>query len=60
VPATIAHFQARREAILAVIDGETQLSESRRRTARAYIEGFYDVISDPERVQNAIIRRCRG
>jgi hypothetical protein len=60
VPATIAHFQARREAVLAVIDGETRLMESRRRTARQFIEGFYAVISDPERVENAIIRRCRG
>lgn len=60
VPATIAHFQARREAILALIDSETRLTESRRRSARAYIEGFYTVISDPERVQNSLIRRCRG
>ncbi len=60
VPAAIAHFQARREAILAVIDGETRLSAGRRRAARAYIEGFFELIDDPARVENAITRRCRG
>ena len=60
LPGAIAHFQARRAAILSVIDAETRLTESRRRTARAYIESFYAVIDDPARVQSAIVGRCRG
>lgn len=59
VPAAIALFQSRREAINAVIAGETRLSEQRRTTARRFIDGFYDVISDPNRVRRQIIDRCR-
>ena len=60
VPAAIAHFQARREAVLGVIDRETRIGDGRRRTARAYVESFYELIGDPQRVENMIIRRCRG
>ncbi len=59
VPATIALFQSRREALNAVITGETRLSAARRTSARRYIDDFFEVISDPERVQRQIIDRCR-
>jgi len=59
LPAAIAHFQSRREAINALIAGETRLSDERRATARRYIDGFYEVISDPERVQRQLVDRCR-
>lgn len=59
LPATLAHFRAQRDEINAVIDGETRLAEARRRTAQAYIDGFYELIDDPDRVQRMIIGRCR-
>lgn len=60
LPAAIVHFQSRREALLAVIDGETRLNEARREGARRYIEEFFEVIGDPAQVQRQLIARCRG
>lgn len=60
LPAAIAHFQARREAINAVIAGEPRLSESRRQSTRRYIDDFYELIGDPARVNSQLIERCRG
>ena len=59
LPAAIALFQSRRAAILAVVDNETRLTDASRRYARGYLEGFFDIIDDPDRVQRALIDRCR-
>jgi hypothetical protein len=59
IPGAIALFQSRREALNALIAGETRLSEQRRETARRYIDGFFELISDPQRVQRQVIERCR-
>lgn len=59
IPAAIAEFQAHRAAITALVTGETRLAEGRRRTALNYINSFYDIISDPQRVDRQIIQRCR-
>jgi hypothetical protein len=58
-PAAAQLFRERRDAILAVVDGETRLTENQRRNARRYIEDFYAVIDDPERFQSQVIERCR-
>ncbi|HRE42612.1 MAG TPA: hypothetical protein PKY87_01420 [Terricaulis sp.] len=60
LPEAIAHFQARREAIFALIDNEPRLSDSRRVGARRFIEEFYQTISDPAQVERQLINRCRG
>lgn len=59
LPAAIALFQSRRAALTAVIENETRIPEQRRRTARRYIDDFFEVISNPERVQRQLIARCR-
>lgn len=58
IPAAIAHFQSRRDALYAVIDGETRLSETRRRNARRFIEGFFEAVDDPRAVER-MLQRCR-
>ncbi len=60
LPEAIAHFQSRRAAVFAVIDGEPRLNESSRRSAREYINEFYSLISVPQRVERQIVERCRG
>lgn len=60
LPEAIAHFQARRGAILALIDGETRLTEGRRAGARRYIEEFYEIIGSPAQVERQLVSRCRG
>lgn len=53
------HFRARRERLYAVINGETRLSESRRNTARQYIESFFEILDNPQRFQRQVIDNCR-
>jgi len=60
LPAAIAHFQARRDALNAAIAAETRLSEGRRQTARRYIDSFFEVIGNPEAVQRELTGRCRN
>ncbi len=59
VPAVLEHFRSRRDSINAVIAGEARLTDARRRTAQTYIDDFYELINDPERVQRLIIDHCR-
>lgn len=58
-PIAAQRFRDRREAILAVIDGELRLTDDQRRNARRYVEDFFEVINDSGRFQNQIIERCR-
>ena len=60
LPAAVAHFRARRAAILGVIDGESRLNERNRRSAREYIEEFYAILDNPERFNRQVVERCRG
>ncbi|WP_156767853.1 hypothetical protein [Candidatus Viadribacter manganicus] len=52
-------FRSRRDRLYALIDGESRLSASRRATARAYIEGFFQIIDNPQRYQRQIVDNCR-
>ncbi|MBL8542441.1 MAG: hypothetical protein JNJ63_01400 [Hyphomonadaceae bacterium] len=60
LPAALDRFRARRDAIFALIEGETRLSESERRNARTFIQGFFEIIDDPGRVNRLMLQRCRG
>jgi len=60
VPAVIAAFQSRRDAINVLIAAETRLGEARRASTQRYIDDFFEIIADPARVQSQIIERCRG
>lgn len=60
IPDALAHLRSRREAIFAVIDSEPRLTASSRRSARDYIQEFYTLIDDPQRVERQIIERCRS
>lgn len=60
LPAAAERFRARRDALYAVIDGETRLSESNRRSARNYIQEFFAILDDPQRFERQIVNRCRS
>lgn len=59
LPAAIELFRSRRAQLFAVIDNETRLTDARRRSARQFLEAFFEVLDDPERVQRQLIDRCR-
>lgn len=59
VPDAIATFQQRRSTFRRVIEEAPRVNESRRAQALRYIDDFFELIEDPERVQSQIIERCR-
>jgi len=58
-PAAAEHFRQRRDRLYAVIAAETRLSEDRRAAARQYIEGFFEILDDPQRFQRQVLDNCR-
>jgi hypothetical protein len=60
IPAAIATFQSRREAINALIAADPRLNDIRRQSTQRYIDEFYEIIADQAQVQRQIIGRCRG
>lgn len=59
LPATIALFQSRRDALNAVIASETRLSDARRAAAQRYLDDFFEVIGNPQQVERQLVDRCR-
>lgn len=59
LPGVIEDFRMRRQAMQDLIAAEQRLSPSRRRTAQAFIDGFFAVLDDPGRFDRSVIRRCR-
>jgi hypothetical protein len=56
----IAHVQARREEIFALIENQKELSNKGKRDARRYIRYFYDILDNPKRLEAEVFERCRG
>lgn len=59
LPAAIERFNSNREAIEAALIPD-DLSSSRKKRIRRYIDGFYETINDPEELQEEILDKCRG
>ena len=59
IPAVIEAFRARRADMMALIDSEQRLSPGVRAKTGRFMDGFFAVLDDPERVQRQIVGRCR-
>jgi hypothetical protein len=59
LPAAREEFLGHRAAILALIEQEPRLEESRRRQAIRYVQAFYEVLDDPGRFARELSGRCR-
>jgi hypothetical protein len=59
VPSVIEEYRAHRAAMMAVIDGEPRLKANFRSKAARFIDGFFTLLDDPERVQSQIVKHCR-
>lgn len=59
IPAVATEFLAQRQAIAAAISSEGWLNEASRREAQRYIDGFFDIIADPARLERQVVERCR-
>ncbi len=56
----IVEMQSEREGLLALIANTEQLDEDLREKNLTYIEEFFEIIDDPELIDEEIVRRCRG
>jgi hypothetical protein len=57
--ALFEHFQAKREAIQALVEQTPALNDGERSEARNYVASFYEILDSPERRQKDIVERCR-
>ena len=58
VEATVANYRGKREELLRII-GELEVASDRSvKSMTSYIEKFYKTLDSPERVTNAIIKKC--
>ena len=55
----VARLQSKREAILGLIAGTEQLDDRLREKNLEFVEEFYEIIGDPEALNEEVIRRCR-
>ena len=58
--AAIAHVQSKREEIMALVASVPELSDDNRDKTVKYIEDFFEIVDDPDSVNEQIVRRCRG
>lgn len=58
--AAIAHVQSRKEDILSLVANTAELDEDVRERTIRYIEDFFEIVEDPEAVDEQIVKRCRG
>ena len=56
----IAHVQSKREEILTLIGNTGELSDAMRKKTIDFIEDFYEIVDNPDRVNEEIFARCRG
>ncbi|HJN52739.1 MAG: hypothetical protein QGI68_05420 [Pseudomonadales bacterium] len=56
---TLDRYRDNREAIYSLIEGQAQLSNPSKGKARKYLDGFYELIDKPDRIEKKLIKRCR-
>jgi hypothetical protein len=59
LPAVIDVFQNRRDAITAALI-PSELSSTRQKRIRRFVDGFYDILDDPTELRSRIADKCRG
>lgn len=60
LPQTVALFNEKKADILALFQNNTHLSEYMRDGAIDYIDDFYKIINNPNKLEKNIIDKCRG
>jgi len=58
--AAVAHFNAVRGELMAVLREETPLHDRRRERAIDYIDDFYELLNDPREFDREVLDECRG
>jgi len=58
LPESIGRFQAGRERIYAMVNGQDGLDDRDRRNVLRYLDRFYAIISDARQVDRQLVRQC--
>ena len=53
-------FRDQRDALYALVDGESRLSDKTAKKMRQYLDSFYKVIDDRDEFRDEITAECRG
>lgn len=56
--ASLQRFQEVRETIYTLLKGHEGLTSMTRKSLLSYVNGFYKIIDDPERVERLMVKKC--
>ena len=56
----VALYADARGEMARILDEEIQVSDRRKRSVQRFLDRFWKVMDDPDRVQREFVRRCRG
>ena len=56
----IAEIQSKRDEITALFENTTELSANRRRRTLKFIDQYFEILDNPNKLEAQIIGRCRG
>ena len=56
----IAKMQSKRGEIMTLFESTMELEPKTKKKSLAFIEGFYEILDDPEKIETEILARCRG
>jgi len=59
LPAAISRFNDHREVITSALAPD-EISSNKRKRAVRFVDGFYEIINDPEELEKRVIAKCRG
>jgi hypothetical protein len=57
--AAVERLRSAREELFAIVRGQTGLETRSAEQAIAYLQGFFDIVDDPRRLDRQILRACR-
>ena len=55
----IARFERARPAIFALVEGSERLKSRAKKRAVEFLTGFFEIVTDPERLAEEVLARCR-
>ena len=60
VKANLSLFNRSKDSIYALIENQAELSTSGKKKGLGYLDGFYDVINDPNQLTSKVLDKCRS
>ena len=58
LPDTLSYFLSKQAEIMALVDELTDLDKKNRKQVVGYLDGFFEIISDPKKIERNLIKKC--